>query len=258
MPADNRKPTVSAVLITRDAAAHLEECLTALDWCDEIVVVDGGSRDDTAAIARRHGARFEVATDWPGFGPQKNRALALAASDWVLSVDADEVVPPGLRDEILAQLAAPGDVAAFDLPRASSFCGQWMRHGGWWPDRVTRLFRRGAARFSDDRVHERLIVDGPVRHLAEPLRHYSYDSLEQALAKMDRYSTLGAQQAHARGRRATPATAILRGCWAFFRGYVLRLGVLDGRMGLVLALYNGHTTYYRYLKLWQLGRGGHE
>jgi glycosyltransferase involved in cell wall biosynthesis len=249
------RPRISAVLITRDAEAHLRECLASVAWCDEIVVIDGGSRDATPAICAEFGARLFEQTDWQGFGIQKNRALQQASGDWVLSIDADEVVTPGLRAQIESAIAQPGNAVAFSLPRRSSFCGHWMRHGGWWPDRVLRLFRRGQARFSDDIVHERLVVDGPVALLGEPLLHYTYDTLEQALAKLDRYSTLGAAAAHARGKRATPLSAVLRGGWAFIRTYCLRLGLLDGRAGLMLALYNGHGTYYRYLKLWLLGRG---
>lgn len=255
MPAEATvsRPRVSAALITRDAQAHLADCLAALAWCDEIVVVDGGSRDATLQICTDAGARVIHAPDWPGFGPQKNRAIEACSGDWIFAVDADEVCTPALQRELLATIATTR-ADALSLPRRSSFCGHWMRHGGWWPDRVTRVFRRGRARYSDDLVHERLIVDGAVHEIAEPLLHYTYDSFEQALAKLDRYSTAGAQMAHARGKRATPLTALLRGGWAFFRTYVLRLGVLDGWAGLMLALYNGHGTYYRYLKLWLLNR----
>jgi len=256
MRADARRLRVSAVLITRDAEAHLRECLDGLRWCDEIVVVDGGSRDSTAAICAEYGARVITETDWRGFGVQKNRALDLATGDWVLSIDADEVVTPALGEEIAIRLAALGDAVAFSVPRRSNFCGHWIRHSGWWPDRVTRLFRRGQARFTDDLVHERLVVDGVTAELHTPLLHYTYDSYEQALDKLNRYSTLGAQMAFERGKRATPAAALGRALWAFLRTYLLRRGVLDGRAGLALALYTAHGTFYRYLKLWKLGRDG--
>jgi hypothetical protein len=129
-----------------------------------------------------------------------------------------------------------------------------MRHGGWWPDYVTRVFRRGAARFSDSRVHERLIVDGATGRLATPLIHYTYDTLAQALAKAERYAADGAQQAFEKGKRATKLTAALRGAWAFVRTYVIRLGFLDGGPGFALAKYNAHTTRLRYMKLYELGR----
>lgn len=249
------RPRVSAVLITLNAEAHLRECLEGLAWCDERIVVDGGSRDATLALCAEYGARVVTRSDWAGFGVQKNRAIAEASGDWLFSIDSDEICTPALHAQIEAAIAAAdAGTAALELPRRSSFCGHWMRHGGWWPDHVVRVFRRGRARFSDDVVHERLIVDGGLRRLGEPLLHYTYDTLEQALAKLDRYSTLGAQQAFARGRRATPLTALARGCWAFLRTYLLRRGFLDGNAGLMLALYNAHGTYYRYLKLWLLGR----
>jgi glycosyltransferase involved in cell wall biosynthesis len=248
------RPRVSAVLITLNAQAHLGECLASLAWCDEIVVVDGGSTDETLALCAAAGARVSSETEWRGFGVQKNLALDRAGGDWLFSIDADEVCTPALRGEIEAAIATGGDIAALEMPRRSSFCGHWMRHGGWWPDRVVRVFARGKVRFSEDLVHERPLVQGNVARLRQPLLHYTYDTLEQALAKLDRYSTLGARQAYERGKRATPASAVLRGAWAFFRTYVLRLGLLDGWAGLMLALYNGQGTYYRYLKLWLLDR----
>lgn len=259
MPADPAAthadgPSVSAILITLNAEAHLRECLAGLHWCTEIVVVDGGSTDATQVICEEFGARITTRTDWPGFGPQKNRALALATGEWVLSIDADEILTPQLQEEIAQRLAAPANCVAFNLPRRSRFCGAWIRHSGWWPDRVTRLFRRGAAHFSEDLVHEHLVVDGAEDALQEPLLHYTYDDYAQALDKLNRYSTLGAQMAFERGRRASLATALLRSLWAFLRTYVLRRGLLDGRAGFVLAVYNAHATYYRYLKLWRLTR----
>ena len=142
-----------------------------------------------------------VRPDWPGFGPQKNRALALATGDWVLSIDADEWVSSELADEIRVR-AGTGSATAYELPRQSSFCGRFIRHGGWWPDYVARLFRRGSARFSDDVVHERLIVDGRIERLKGVLMHESIRDLEDALGKVDRYSTDGAAMLYQQGRRA--------------------------------------------------------
>jgi glycosyltransferase involved in cell wall biosynthesis len=253
-PERQRQPTgISAVLISLNAQAHLRECLQSVAWCDEIVVLDSGSTDATAQICAELGAGFVVSPDWPGFGPQKNRAIALATCDWIFSLDTDEVCSPELRAELEAA-ARSGAQPAYEMPRRSSFCGHFMRHGGWWPDHVTRLFRRDRARFSDSLVHERVIVDGPIGRLTHPLIHYTYDTMEQALAKAERYATVGAQQAFAAGRRSSPLQAAARGAWAFFRTYVIRLGFLDGGPGLRLALYNAHTTRLRYRKLWELGR----
>ena len=152
---------LSVIVITRNEEANIGDCLASAAFARELVVVDGGSSDATVAVARQAGARVEVAADWPGFGPQKNRALALATQPWVLSLDADERVTPQLRDEILRTIASAEARDAFSMPRRSSFCGQFMAHSGWYPDRVVRLFRRGRARFSDDAVHERVLNDGP-------------------------------------------------------------------------------------------------
>ncbi|MGH8541186.1 MAG: glycosyltransferase family 2 protein [Stenotrophobium sp.] len=246
-------PHISAVLITKNAGARLHECLDSLKWAGEIVVLDSGSSDNTEAICAAFHARFSVESDWPGFGIQKNRALALATGDWVFSIDADEICTPELRAEI-QDAVSRGDAEAYALPRLSNFCGHWMRHGGWWPDHVTRLFRRNAASFSDDVVHERLIVEGRTGLLKNHLLHYTYDTLDQALEKMNRYSTLGAEQAFRRGKRASLLTAWLRGGWAFLRTYFLRAGFLDGTAGYVLARYNAQGTYYKYLKLRYLGK----
>lgn len=240
---------LSAILITKNAGTTLQRCLESVAWADEIIVVDSGSSDDTADLCRAAGVQFTLTADFPGFGPQKNRALALATGDWVLSIDADEWVSPPLRDEIAAVLREDAAANAYALPRRSSFCGRYMRHSGWWPDYVVRLFRRGNARFSDDRTHERLLVDGAVRKLRQPLMHEAITDLDQMIAKMNLYSTAGARTLHERGRRASLGTALLHGGWTFFRTYVLRAGFLDGREGFMLAVANAEGAYYRYLKL---------
>lgn len=246
--------TLSVVVITKNEARVIQRCLESVAWADEIVVLDSASDDGTADIARRLKAKVEFTTDWPGFGPQKNRAVALATCDWVLSLDADEWVTPELRAEIGRALAASNGRAAFRMPRLSSYCGRFMRHSGWWPDHVTRLFRRGGARFSDDRVHERLVVDGKVGTLHEPLRHEAIRDLDEALIKMNAYSTAGAMMQHERGTSASLAGAVWHGAWTFLRTYVLRAGFLDGREGFMLAVSNAEGAYYRYLKLMLLGR----
>ena len=242
--------SVSAILITKNEIQNLPACLEGLSWCIEIIVVDSGSTDGSVTLARRLGARVESRPDWAGFGPQKNRALDLAQGDWVFSIDADERVTPALAEEIQSAVQCADAPDAFSLPRLSSYCGQFMRHGGWYPDRVVRLFRRGRARFSDDIVHESLQVQGRVGQLHNDLIHISYRSLEDVLEKMNRYSSAGAEKLATRGRRASLATALGKSLWAFIRTYVIRRGFLDGRLGFVLACGIAHETWYRYLKLW--------
>jgi len=247
---------LSAIIIAKNAEGTIRRCLESVAWADEIVVVEHGSADRTAEICRDAGARLHQTPDWPGFGRQKNRALELARGEWVVSLDADEWVTPELRVEITRAIAAPGGHTAFRFPRRSSFCGRFMRHSGWWPDYVTRVFRRGTARFSDVPVHEKLIVDGNVGTLAQPLLHESVSDLDQMLVKMNAYSTASARSLYEQGRRASLATALVHGGWTFVRVYVLRAGFLDGREGLMLAIANAEGSYYRHLKLMLLaGRG---
>lgn len=246
-------PSLTLIVITKNEAANIERCLRSVPFASQIVVVDSGSTDDTVEIASRLGAQVVQTTDWPGFGPQKNRALNLASCDWVLSLDADEYLSEELQREIRAALSNL-QVQAFRFPRSSSYCGQFIRHSGWYPDYVTRLFRRGTARFSADIVHEQLLVDGVVGTLHADLRHESFKTVEDVLVKLNAYSTAGAIKMHDAGRRSSLTQAVLRGCWAFFRTYVLRLGFLDGRRGFLLGVSNAEGTYYRYVKLWLMGQ----
>jgi len=244
---------LSAIVITRDNERTIGRCVESLAFADEIVVVDSGSTDRTLEICREAGAKVYEA-DWPGHGPQKNRALERAAGDWVLSIDSDEWVTPELRDEIRHAIDLPAAHPGYLIPRRSSFCGRYMRHSGWWPDYVLRLFRRGSARFTDDHTHERLIVDGRVGRLRAPIMHEAIVDLDQMLVKMNAYSSSSAAMRHERGARGTLAAAILHGAWAFFRTYFLRLGFLDGREGFILAVANAEGSYYRYVKLMLLAR----
>ena len=246
---------LSVVIIARNEAARIERCIASVRWADEVIVLDGGSTDATVALARSLGARVETAADWPGFGIQKNRALALASGEWVLSLDADEWVDEALAAAIRAVIADAASVAVWRMPRRSRYCGQVMRHSGWWPDHVTRLWRRGSARFSDDLVHERVLCDGArPATLDLPLDHDSFTGFEQVIDKMNRYSTDGAVMMHARGLEGSVRRALLHGAWTFVRTYVLRRGFLDGRYGLLLAISNAEGSYYRYLKLMQQRR----
>jgi glycosyltransferase involved in cell wall biosynthesis len=238
-------PKLSVTVITKNEAHRIERCLRSVDFADERIVLDSGSTDDTVAIARRCGARVETSPDWPGFGPQKNRALDLAGGEWVLSIDADEEVTPALREAILAAVRRDGGPDGWWITRSSSFCGRPIRHGDWRNDRVLRLFRRGRARFTNDPVHERVDCPPPHGELAGLLLHDSVDSMQDALEKTERYARLGAEKLRARGRGG-PLSALVHGAWAFLRGYLLRLGFLDGRAGFTIAALNARGTFLRY------------
>jgi len=242
--------SLSVILITKNEGHNLEDCLSSLsEIAQEIIVVDSISTDETLEIANKYGAIISSPNDWPGFGPQKNRALALASKDWVLSVDADERLTQELRDEIKDVLISP-KANCYAIPRSSWYCGRFMRHSGWSPDYVDRLFKRGSAYFSDNLVHERLIPSGQVKKLKSPMLHYSFRNFSQVLQKIDRYSTDSALQAFAKNKRSSPTKAILHGLWTFIRTYFIKLGFLDGAQGFALAISNAEGSYYRYLKIW--------
>jgi len=240
---------LSVIIITKNEAVNILACLESVAWADEIIVVDSGSSDATAEICREFGARVYV-HDWPGFGAQKNRALGYATNKWVFSIDADERVTPELRAAIEAVLRNDADsCAGYRVSRLSSFCGRFMRHSGWYPDHIVRLFKRNDGRFSDDLVHESIKVNGQVGMLNGELLHFSYLNLEQVLNKTNQYSSAGAQMMQLRGRNSSVSGALLRGWWAFMRTYFLQRGFLDGREGFMVAVFNAEGTYYRYLKL---------
>lgn len=239
---------LSVAIIACNEAHRIARCLQSVAFADQIVVLDSGSTDDTVAIARGLGADVEVTPDWPGFGPQKNRALARCRYRWVLSIDADEQVSDALAAEILRVLceaSSEATVAGYWLRRSSRYCGQVIRHGLWGNDRVLRLFERQRGRFTDARVHESLVCDGETRVLEGILVHDSVDSPEDARSKARRYAFLGAEALRARGRGGSLQGGVHAG-WSFVRGYLLRAGFLDGRFGLTLARLNAAGTFWKY------------
>lgn len=245
---------LSIVVIARNEVGRIGRMLDSVRFADEIIVLDGGSTDGTVAEAVARGARVHVAADWAGFGRQRNRALAHATGEWVLALDCDEWVVPELEAEIRETMRL-GRHDAYRIPRASFLCGHRIRHSGWSPDYVVRLFRRVGARFTDDLVHERLVHNGPVGTLRHPLMHETHRSLDEAIAKMNRYSSDSASSLRARGGRGGVAIGLIRATWMFFRTYLLRRGVLDGRDGLVIALLNAENTFWRYAKTSYLASG---
>lgn len=261
-PDHRQRATLSVIIITLNEAAHIAECLDSVAFADEIIVVDSGSTDATREMAQARGAKVTLTDDWPGFGPQKNRALALAGCEWVLSIDADERVTPELRDEILAVLQAAagsgaggqGPATAYKIARLSNFGGRWIRHSGWWPDHVLRLFQRGTARFKDVAVHESVVTERPVATLQAHFLHYPYANLEQLIAKINHYSSEAAAMMHARGKRTSVLGAWGHASWTFIRIYLLRKGFLDGREGFILAMMGASGSFFRYTKLLFLNR----
>ncbi|GAB4389545.1 MAG: glycosyltransferase family 2 protein [Thermodesulfovibrionales bacterium] len=245
------KGAISAIIITRDAERHIGDCLSSVSWCREAVVVDSGSSDRTLEIARQFTDKV-FSEEWKGYGPQKQSALKKATSEWVLSVDADERVPEELAEEIRLTVEAGGPEDGYYIPRKNFFGDKWLRHGGQYPDYVLRLFRRSAGRFSPDIVHERVMVDGKVGRLRNPLVHYTFEDISSRIRKMDAYSTLSARQLHEAGRRTWPLAPLVHCASFFVKDYFLRLGFLDGKEGLNVAALKSLGAYFKYAKLLEM------
>lgn len=262
----NAAGRISAVVITHNEEKRLGPCLASLQFVDEILVLDSFSTDGTQKLARSHGARV-LTRRFDDFVSQKNHAIEHARGDWILSIDADEVVPPALAEELRRVAAgSPGAEAgssatfvssrepvAYRLPRRTFYLGRWIRHGGWYPDYNTRFFRRGRARFEGRAVHERLKVGGPVADCAHPLEHYSYASIGDHLERIHRYSTLIARDKFESGERSSVLWAVGKSIAKFFITYVYRAGFLDGRAGIVIAVLAGYYNFLKYIKLWEMG-----
>ncbi len=257
--------SLSVCLITRNEESNLPRTLASVAFADEIIVVDSGSTDRTLGIARDFGPQVHVFSEaWQGFAAQKNFALAKATCDWVLSLDADEELTPALAAEIQSlcqngRFPAVSDPAAYTVARRNLFLGRWIKHGGYYPDRKLRLWRRGLASFTDRPVHETAHTSAPTAPLRHDLIHHAYPNLDAYLEHMNRYSSLGAQLAVTRGQTSRDVFAFvgniyLRPYFTFFYNYFLRLGFLDGREGLLLHLYHSAYVSQKYAKAWALAR----
>ena len=240
---------LSLIVITRDAALELAECLASVSFAAEAIVVDSGSRDDTVALAQRCGARV-IEHDWEGYGPQKNFAVEQARHDWVLCVDADERVTPELGAAIRGLFAAgTPPAAAYAVSRRNRFLGRWLAHGEGYPDWNVRLFDRRRARWTDDPVHEHVVADGTGVRISGDLHHASAESVEVYLAKQNRYTSVQAEAMHARGERASASRIVLSPCARFFRFYVIKLGFLDGIAGFAHIAIGAFASFLKYVKL---------
>ncbi|MBM4274539.1 MAG: glycosyltransferase family 2 protein [Deltaproteobacteria bacterium] len=239
---------LSVFLIALNQEANIGPCLASAAFADEIVVVDTGSTDRTMEVARAYTDRI-YRTEWQGFGRTKNFALDRTTGDWIFSLDTDERVPPALKEEILEVVRADGPLAAYRVPRKNYFAGRWIKHLGWYPDYVLRLFRRGEGRFWEREVHEEVLVAGPVGNLKNPLDHYSYNSASEYLARNDRYARLAANEMAKNGRRPLPGDLVWRPFFTFLKLYFLRRGFLEGSLGFTLARLSSRYTFLKYYYL---------
>jgi (heptosyl)LPS beta-1,4-glucosyltransferase len=250
------RPSVSVLMITLNEERMLDRVLQSVRWADEIVIVDSGSTDATPEIARRHGARFHT-MPYQGHGVQRQRTYERSKGDWILYIDADEVVTPELRDSIRSAVANPGDFAGFRMQLHTWMFGEWFGRKGWRKEWKVRLFRRNRGRFDARTIHEGAQVDGPIGTLEGSLLHYPYRDVAHFVEKMNRYSTAMADARLATGRRSSAAGAIGRACGRFFRDYVLGGDFLHGSAGLMRSALHGYYTFLKYAKLWEPGRGAH-
>jgi glycosyltransferase involved in cell wall biosynthesis len=255
--------TISVAIVAMDEEANIGRTLASVRWADEIVLVDSGSKDRTCEIAREHGARV-VVEPWRGYVAQKQYAIELCTKDWVLLLDADEEISPGLADEIRAAIndsaiSDPSAVSGYRLPRKNLFLGRWMRRGGFYPDPKLRLFRRGQGFVTGHDPHDRceLKPDVPqrTRQFKNAMVHYTYPTLTLYIGHMNRYSSLGAELAVAKGHRSFSfIDIVVRPLATFTYNYFFRLGFLDGREGLLLHLYHAVYVSWKYSKAWELSR----
>jgi (heptosyl)LPS beta-1,4-glucosyltransferase len=249
------KTTLAVALIVKNEAQNLRQCLASVaGWVDEIVVLDSGSADDTLEIAKAFNANIVVNSDWPGFGCQRQLAQTHVTADWVLWLDADEQVTPELRDEIRALLNNPPTNTLFAMPRLSWAFGRFIRHSGWYPGYVVRLYPTALTTYDAALVHEKVLVpeQANVHRLKGDLIHYPYRDIQHYLVKVSGYTASWAQQQYKRGKKTSIMGGILHAMACFIRMYIFKAGFMDGTQGFILAMVGAYTTFIKYADLWIL------
>ncbi len=240
---------LSVVVITKNEEKNVRECLSSVLWADEIIVVDAGSTDNTLEIAKEFTQKV-YSRPWDGYGAAKNFGLAKCTGEWILSIDADERVTQELREEILGKLSTVNQkTAAFSVPRRANFLGKWIYHCGWYPGRITRVFRRSAGRFTEEKVHERLEIQGEIVPLHSDLLHYTDPDLKSYFEKSNKYTSLAAEELLDHKKKFSLVKLIVNPFWIFFRMYILRLGFLDGIAGFILCVLFGELCFYKICKV---------
>jgi glycosyltransferase involved in cell wall biosynthesis len=241
---------LSVIVITRNEERNIAACLESVAWADDIVIVDAESKDATLDLAGRFTQKIFV-EPWKSFSDAKEFAVGKTSYDWVLWLDADERVTPELASEIRSLLNSPPDQAAYSVARRAYFLGRWIKHSGWYPGRVTRLFRKDRASFSSAAVHEGLNVRGTIGNLRHDLLHFTDPNLFHYLAKFNRYTSLASRESFEAKKKFRPIDIVARPTWSFIKMYFLRFGFLDGAAGLLLALLSSFYVFTKYAKLWE-------
>lgn len=244
---------LSVVIIARNEAKNIGRCLASVSWADEIIMIDSGSEDDTVAVAESYGARI-FDRPFTGYGTAKREGVEKATSDWILSIDADEEVTPELRDEIKTVLNRETNEAGFFIKRKTMFLGRWIKHCGWYPDHILRMFRKSRGNFNDAVVHEKVSVEGATGVLKNELLHYSYPSLEDYFRKFGWYTTLGAEEAARRGVRAGWFDIALKPPVSFLSHYVMKQGFRDGLEGFLVSVLSAMAVMVKYAKVREINK----
>ncbi len=253
-----RKVPLSVAIITKNEEENIRSCLQSISFAGQVILVDSGSTDSTLQIAAEFGCEIYTET-WRGFGPQKQLAIEKCRLPWILVLDADERIPPDTAD-IIKKIVTDSNIkdAGFSFPRKNYFQGRWIKHAGWWPDRIIRLFRKEAGRMTTAIVHESVEVQGMVGELDVAIEHFTESRLSKIIQKIDKYSTLGAEAAFREGKRSSTGGAFMRAFFTFNQDYFLRLGILDGRQGLTLAVTDAVNKFFKYAKLSEFGQASRD
>jgi glycosyltransferase involved in cell wall biosynthesis len=240
---------VSVVIVTKDEELNIEDALKSVADAKEIIVVDAFSKDNTVEICRKYTDKV-FQRQWEGFARQKQKAVDDAEGAWVLILDADERVTPELKTEIISAISN-AKFNGYYIPRENYFIGEWIEHGGWWPDYTLRLFQKDKGRFEIREVHEKVVVEGKTAYLIQPLKHYTYRSISDFVLRAEKYSTLAAEEIRKNSGNAGLFSLTIKPLATFFKMYFLRRGFLDGSRGLILALLYGYYTFLKYVKVWE-------
>jgi glycosyltransferase involved in cell wall biosynthesis len=241
---------IAVLILTYNEQKNIKECMQSAAFADDMIVIDSGSSDDTVMIAQQLGATVVHHPMTEGFAAQRNFAQLQTTADWILFLDADERITPELAAEIKKKIRVePG--YAYEIPRRNIAFGHWLRYGGWYPDYTLRMYPRTAVSWHGI-VHEEARMTIPKRKMSNPLDHYTYTDWNRYFIKFNSYTTLMAKQLHDKGRRASFVDIFFRPWWAFVRTYLLKLGILDGKMGFIMAAFHGFYTMAKYVKLYYL------
>jgi glycosyltransferase involved in cell wall biosynthesis len=245
---------ISATIITKNEEHNIEQCLKALSFVDEIVIVDSGSEDKTLEICKKYNCTI-FQTQWLGFGKTKQLAVDKAGNDWILAVDADEIITDELKTEILAKVKKP-TADGYRIKRNSFYLNKQIKHCGWNKDYTLRLFNKNKGSFNDRLVHESVqIPSDKIGTIHQPMLHFTFPTVDAHLSKMIKYARLSAEQKWAKGHTASPPKAIFAGTLKFIKMYIIQLGFLDGKFGFLLSVNSAYGVYLKYIYLWEKTNG---